>query len=297
MTTPKVDLKSPWLAALLAFLVPGAGHMYQGRWFKGVLYSVCILGLFFTGMALGDWQAVYYQRQPQNTTYGYFSQVLVGLPALPAYFQSKRYNSAGNLDSGAVLNKPLSASFSGVWSRNNPQGETESSEIDGQIELTTVTGHFGPEIKGVFRGTLEGDQSIELKLGESFELAPKIGAGSRRRLICSVLEDQEGQQFAYNEIDGSIPRGFWDRFEAPLDKHDLDEVNGRLGKLYEIALVYTWIAGLLNLLAIWDALEGPAYAYGYEDQQAERDADQKDTDTANANTADEQQAQPAEQQV
>lgn len=45
-------------------------------------------------------------------------------------------------------------------------------------------------------------------------------------------------------------------------------MNRRLGgKRYEIALLFTWVAGLLNLLAIWDAYEGPAYGYGDEVDQ------------------------------
>ena len=40
-------------------------------------------------------------------------------------------------------------------------------------------------------------------------------------------------------------------------------INGlhpRLGKLVEIGTIYTTVAGLLNILAIYDAYEGPAYA-------------------------------------
>jgi hypothetical protein len=34
----------------------------------------------------------------------------------------------------------------------------------------------------------------------------------------------------------------------------------RLGKLVEVGTIYTAIAGLLNILAIYDAYEGPAYS-------------------------------------
>ncbi len=50
----------------------------------------------------------------------------------------------------------------------------------------------------------------------------------------------------------------------PLDDPALEHLYGRLGKHYEMALVYTWIAGLLNVLAVWDAVQGPAYGYGDE---------------------------------
>ena len=38
----RIDLRNRPLAALLAWLVPGAGHFYQGRHAKGVLFLVCI---------------------------------------------------------------------------------------------------------------------------------------------------------------------------------------------------------------------------------------------------------------
>jgi TM2 domain-containing membrane protein YozV len=42
------------LAALLSYLIPGLGQIYQGRTAKGILFFVCIYGLFFYGMFLGS---------------------------------------------------------------------------------------------------------------------------------------------------------------------------------------------------------------------------------------------------
>ena len=36
-------------------------------------------------------------------------------------------------------------------------------------------------------------------------------------------------------------------------------LQNRLGKLVEIGSIYTCVAGLLNILAIYDAYEGPAF--------------------------------------
>jgi hypothetical protein len=47
------------LAAFLSYLVPGLGQIYQGRIGKGVLFLVCLYGLFFYGQALGNWENVY----------------------------------------------------------------------------------------------------------------------------------------------------------------------------------------------------------------------------------------------
>lgn len=46
-------------AGFLSFLIPGLGQISQGRIGKGTVFMVCLLGLFFTGQALGDWKNVY----------------------------------------------------------------------------------------------------------------------------------------------------------------------------------------------------------------------------------------------
>lgn len=93
MTPTPVPLKNRKLAALLAFLVPGLGHAYQGRWGKALLYAVCIYGLFFVGMALGEWNILYWRwvsplRDPERFCYWYVWQMLTGLAGLPPLIQA-----------------------------------------------------------------------------------------------------------------------------------------------------------------------------------------------------------------
>lgn len=83
-----VPLKNPPLAALLAWLWPGAGHIYQGRHGKGLLFMVCILSTFFFGLAIGGGHVVYAQFKGPLVRYPYIAQVCVGIPALPAIPQS-----------------------------------------------------------------------------------------------------------------------------------------------------------------------------------------------------------------
>jgi len=45
----------------------------------------------------------------------------------------------------------------------------------------------------------------------------------------------------------------------------LNGLHPRLGKLVEIGTIYTTVAGLLNIFAIYDAYEGPAYLEAEED--------------------------------
>lgn len=83
----EVDLKNPGLAALLAWLVPGLGHLYQRRTGKGLLFMICILGTFIYGFYLGGGRVVYASSPSMLTRWQYFCQLGVGLPALPALLQ------------------------------------------------------------------------------------------------------------------------------------------------------------------------------------------------------------------
>jgi hypothetical protein len=105
-TPPTVPPTYHLLPAVLSYLVPGLGQIYQGRVGKGVLFFVCIYALFFYGMALGHWENVYIPQDafktntfmPQMgpvaanlwTRPQYLGQFWVGIAAWPAIIQ---YNS------------------------------------------------------------------------------------------------------------------------------------------------------------------------------------------------------------
>lgn len=147
----QIDLKSPGLAALLAWLWPGAGHLYQGRTAKGLIYMICIVGTFFYGMYLADGRAVFVYGssfKPEMFRWHYLCQIGAGLPALPALVQAK--------------------------------------------------------------------------------------------------------------IEGRLLFGGW--YEPPRDNMKMDDMHRSLHRYLELGTVFTMIAGLLNVLAIYDAWGGPAYA-------------------------------------
>ncbi|MCH7989267.1 MAG: TM2 domain-containing protein [Planctomycetes bacterium] len=302
MPDPRIQLKNPLIAGILAYLLPGVGHLYQGRFFKGVLYLVCILGSFLSGMVLAEGKVVYLRKQSGNllflrmqqgpTTWRYISQILVGLPALPALFQSNRYanldqnRKSDGLEPLQRLSEPVSTTFSGRIARQNVDGEIVEGAIEGEIRLTPVPGSNGSEVTGTFRGTFEGGEHIELSLSSPISVGPKVIAGEnislrflgededhhkkefsgrRRYLMCQIAE-QTGDTSKAGFIEGTIPRNFWDWFEVPLEESAEQYLHREVGKRYEVAMVFTWIAGLLNILAIWDAVQGPAYGYGDEEQ-------------------------------
>src|SRR3954467_550048 len=92
----EIDLKDPRLAAFLAWLVPGLGHIYQGRTGKGVLFFVCIVGTFFYGWYVGGERVVYassanvFSMRFLQDRWQYVCQVGAGLPALPALVERQR---------------------------------------------------------------------------------------------------------------------------------------------------------------------------------------------------------------
>jgi hypothetical protein len=57
--TPPPPPPRDWTAAFLGYLVPGLGHIYQGRVGKGALFMICLYVLFFYGMYLGQGKNVY----------------------------------------------------------------------------------------------------------------------------------------------------------------------------------------------------------------------------------------------
>lgn len=150
---PDLNLKNRFLAGLLAWLVPGLGHFYQGRIGKAILFALCIHGLFWTGFALGDWKVVWFRWDKDEKSWAYLAQVGVGAAALPALLNDRAER--------AWLPEPI----------------------------------------------------------RDIELPPEPGV--------------KGEQV-------------------------LNELHLRLGKLADVAIIYTIIAGLLNYFVIYDAIAGPA---------------------------------------
>jgi hypothetical protein len=200
-TTIEIDLKDPRLAAFLAWLLPGMGHIYQGRTGKGVLFFVCIVGTFFYGLYIGDGRVVYastgdvFSRQFLER-WQYLCQVGVGLPALPAVVQRARVR-------------------------------------DGKEPL---------------RPPLFGDKFMR----PPYNIPPANGPGGFES------PDQTDRQRRVRHPD------------------ELAKWNYELGEYFEIGTVFTVIAGLLNILAIFDAYGGPLVIPPEEEKKRDdksRDAD------------------------
>ncbi len=165
------ERRRPWeeknvvIAGVLAYLIPGLGHFYQGLMFKGLIYFVCILGAYFGGMRLGEGAVVYQAPIRGNwkkVSLQYVAQVGVGLPSLVALYQSKRSDDRKNVDQ-FDLTEPLSAEFTGQLIASSPTRDTVAGQLVGRVELSPRGDGALPETRGVFRGTQDG-QPVELEL-------------------------------------------------------------------------------------------------------------------------------------
>ena len=263
-----VDLKTPWLAALLSWAVPGAGQIYQGRYFKGIVFAVCILGMFFFGVNMGEGRPVYSSYYTvsegqvfKKRNYGYLSQILVGTAAMPAMLQARRFDSYRNT---VLPESPIEEVFHGRIS-NGRQAEN-AVQVTGAISLSTVPGPLGMQVEGRLIGTVNGTgEPIDVELVPHHPhtgiqpLGLNISADPERFVQMRVQTVNAGPPQLGENLSGSIPRSFFNWYQVPLQDDQMQDLNARLGKHWEVAMVMTWLAGLLNIFVIWDALEGPAY--------------------------------------
>jgi hypothetical protein len=122
-----VDLRNRPLAAFLAWLIPGAGHFYQGRKTKGALYLVCILSAWILGFALGGGHVVYASWQPGDKRWHYFLQAGVGAAALPALIQGNHMRKHTEFGETQKHYEPLWGGFMAPPIR--PVIESEADEV------------------------------------------------------------------------------------------------------------------------------------------------------------------------
>ena len=286
MRSTRVTLKNPLIAAILAYLIPGAGHWYQGRRFKATIYSVCILSLFIWGMILGNWQPVYSQlvyRTDRDTpqmeknvpttkfSFGYAAQFFNGAMALPALVQESRLrNEQVRVDH---LDAELQSDFIGMVSDFSGRGD-DLQLVTGTMTIAPVNPSGGETVTGTLKASATDGAVVEYGLGGQIRLGREVFGSPRREIECRIVS-VDGEELNIDKtLRGTISRSFLNWYQAPCDSQELDRLHGDLSRKFDIASVFTWIAGLLNLLAIWDAADGPAYGYGDEKSEDDEDDDE-----------------------
>lgn len=141
---PPPPRKLDWLAALLSYLLPGLGQVMQGRVGKGVLFFVCLYGLFFYGLWMGQMKNVWLPEakelpdasvpflgkldgMPKAFYYRpqFLGQFWIGVAAWPAVVQ---YELA---DPNAEQGKVKPAPVIGHYMQAPPEAELNQLQRDG----------------------------------------------------------------------------------------------------------------------------------------------------------------------
>ncbi len=76
---------TPFVAGILAWVVPGAGHVYLGRTVRGIVLCICINGLFWSGVAFGGVFTV--DREQER--WWYMAQMMTGISGAASWHLQK----------------------------------------------------------------------------------------------------------------------------------------------------------------------------------------------------------------
>jgi hypothetical protein len=208
------------LAAFLSYLFPGLGQIYQGRIAKGVLFFVCIYSLYFYGMYLGSGT-----RTVDGRTYRVNSNVY--LPEAVDRPGGKENSSLPRWVTN-VYNRPQFAgqfwvgvaAWPAIWQYATfPDEETLNKTRD----------------------------AVKLAEEEKASAPDKPEADKKLKAAKDALDKAEN---------GGFPFGSFQR--TPHDE-DLNVINNTSEHLLDLGWVYTVIAGVLNIMVIYDAFAGPAF--------------------------------------
>ncbi|MFM8273003.1 MAG: DUF6677 family protein [Gemmata sp.] len=82
---PLPPVKLDPLAALMSYLIPGLGQIYQGRIGKGLLFFGGLYLLFFYGMWMGQWRNVWLPDTDDLPDVAFAGQQLGGVPKAVSY--------------------------------------------------------------------------------------------------------------------------------------------------------------------------------------------------------------------
>jgi len=82
---PQPHFLTPFVAGVLAWIIPGAGHVYLGRTLRGIIIFLCINGMFWAGVVIGGVFTV----DPRNEHWWYMAQMVTGASAAASWYRQK----------------------------------------------------------------------------------------------------------------------------------------------------------------------------------------------------------------
>ena len=234
----------------------------------------------------------------------YTAQVFAGAVAWPALLQSRRFETNDNVPRRRLI-EPLDAPFAGTLIadyddrpvvlanltgtiRAEPRGAEPrgaGSRVEGALEVVAAPPD-DPRLRTGFEGrpgvtfpagparsltltptTVRAfDRPINGEPGRLLKLEVDPAALNAVALPNGVAADELSRPRAI----GTVPRPLWNWYLAPRDRRAANRLHAEKGTAMDLAVALTMIAGLLNVLAFWDAIDGPAY--GRTDRVPDGDA-------------------------
>lgn len=118
----ELNLRNRNLAAFLAWIIPGAGHFYQRRYFKSLIFSVCVITSFVIGMFVAGGRCVYASWNNTEKRWQYVLQSGIGLAAIPAGIQAYAQRGGGEPPLGDFMIAPKSSKTLDDWHKETASG-------------------------------------------------------------------------------------------------------------------------------------------------------------------------------
>ena len=93
---------APFVAGILGWLIPGAGHVYLKRTVRGIIICICINGLFWSGVAIGG----VFTTDPLKQRWWFTAQMCTGVSGIASWYRQERYRRAIT-DQMGISPKPM----------------------------------------------------------------------------------------------------------------------------------------------------------------------------------------------
>ncbi|MDD4892353.1 MAG: hypothetical protein PHU85_20715 [Phycisphaerae bacterium] len=105
--------RPPYVAGMLAWLIPGAGHWYLGMKARGVILLVTVTALFWTGVAVGGVRSTV---DPDRNMHWFMGEVCTGGNTLVALGLNKMMNwpPTGNEKRSFLKSRDIGVVYAGV---------------------------------------------------------------------------------------------------------------------------------------------------------------------------------------
>ncbi len=155
-----LDLRNRELAAFLAWLIPGAGHYYQRRYLKSIIFFTSIMSTFVLGMLVSGNRCVYACWNKVDARWQYVLQAGVGLPAMPAAYQAYRISKGMPVGLRGFMAPPTSVKDLSDWNDQSSSGfdmGTLYTMIAGLLNILVIFDAWGGPLPPPVRPSKEND--------------------------------------------------------------------------------------------------------------------------------------------